>query len=149
MRLTVLALDYDGTIARNDQLDPDVLKAIADARERGITVVIVTGRILDDLRRVADDLGFVDAVVAENGAVVAVTDAGERRCTFRLPIGSSLHIARATSRKVLGCARPRGARIRVYETWPHNGRACSDASGVRSLDRVSASGRPRGTYSPP
>jgi hydroxymethylpyrimidine pyrophosphatase-like HAD family hydrolase len=76
MRFTVLALDYDGTIARDDVLDPEVRKAIADARERDITVVIVTGRILDDLRRVAGDLRFVDAVVAENGAVVAFPDAG-------------------------------------------------------------------------
>jgi hydroxymethylpyrimidine pyrophosphatase-like HAD family hydrolase len=71
MRFTVLALDYDGTIARDGVLDPEVRRAIADARERGITVAIVTGRILDDLRRVAGDLRFVDAVVAENGAVVA------------------------------------------------------------------------------
>jgi len=84
MRFTVLALDYDGTIARNDVLDPDVRKAIADARERGITVVIVTGRILDDLRRVAGDLGFVDAVVAENGAVVAFPEAG-RSMTLAAP----------------------------------------------------------------
>jgi hydroxymethylpyrimidine pyrophosphatase-like HAD family hydrolase len=78
MRLTVLALDYEGTIARNEVLDPDVREAIADARERGITVVIVIGRILDDLRRVAGDLGFVDAVVAENGAVVAFPEAAVR-----------------------------------------------------------------------
>jgi phosphoglycolate phosphatase-like HAD superfamily hydrolase len=68
MRLTVLALDYDGTIARNDVLEPEVRTAIADARERGIIVLIVTGRILDDLRRVAGDLGFVDAVAAERSA---------------------------------------------------------------------------------
>ena len=49
MRLTVLALDYDGTIAADGVLDPDVRRAIADARERGITVCIVTGRTLDDL----------------------------------------------------------------------------------------------------
>jgi hydroxymethylpyrimidine pyrophosphatase-like HAD family hydrolase len=67
---TVLALDYDGTIARDDQLDPSVLDAIADARRRGIAVMLVTGRRLDDLRRVARDLHFVDAVVAENGAVL-------------------------------------------------------------------------------
>ena len=40
-------------------------------------VAIVTGRILDDLRRVAGDLCFVDAVVAENGAVVAFPESGQ------------------------------------------------------------------------
>ena len=70
MKLGVIALDYDGTTAQHDRLDPGVRDAIADARTRGITVLIVTGRSLDELRRVAGDLHFVDVVVAENGAVI-------------------------------------------------------------------------------
>jgi HAD superfamily hydrolase (TIGR01484 family) len=76
MRFTVLALDYDGTIARDGVLESDVRRAIEEIRTRGITVAIVTGRILDDLRRVAGDLRFVDAVVAENGAVIAFPESG-------------------------------------------------------------------------
>jgi hydroxymethylpyrimidine pyrophosphatase-like HAD family hydrolase len=71
MKFGVLALDYDGTIARDGVLDSEVKDAIVEARARGIVVVIVTGRILSDLRQAAGDLGFVDAVVAENGAVLA------------------------------------------------------------------------------
>jgi hydroxymethylpyrimidine pyrophosphatase-like HAD family hydrolase len=74
MKLSVLALDYDGTIAQHDQVDPSVRAAIAAARTAGITVLLVTGRILDELRRVAGDLHFVDGVVAENGAVVHFPD---------------------------------------------------------------------------
>lgn len=70
MKLSVIALDYDGTVARGDVLDPSVRDAIALARRCGIVVLLVTGRILHDLRRVAGDLHFVDAVVAENGAVL-------------------------------------------------------------------------------
>src|SRR5688572_28144284 len=70
MKLGVIALDYDGTIAQHDRLNSSVREAIADARMHGITVLLVTGRILDELKRVAGDLHFVDAVVAENGAVV-------------------------------------------------------------------------------
>ena len=72
----MLALDYDETIARNDRLNPTVLDAIAAARTRGITVVLVTGRILNELRRVAGGLHFVDTVVAENGGVVHFPDSG-------------------------------------------------------------------------
>jgi soluble P-type ATPase len=50
-RVHVLALDYDGTIAQDGRLHPDVRTAIEEARTRGITVVLVTGRILGDLRR--------------------------------------------------------------------------------------------------
>jgi hydroxymethylpyrimidine pyrophosphatase-like HAD family hydrolase len=76
VKLSVLALDYDGTVARADALDPSVRAAIAAARTRGIVVLLVTGRILDELRRVAGDLHFVDGVVAENGAVIHFPTSG-------------------------------------------------------------------------
>ena len=53
MKLGVLALDYDGTIATNDRPDSSVLSAIAAARSSGAKVLRVTGRILTKLRRVA------------------------------------------------------------------------------------------------
>lgn len=76
MKLSVVALDFDGTAARNDVLDPSVRSAIAEARTAGITVLLVTGRRLDDLRRVAGELHFVDGVVAENGAILHFPDSG-------------------------------------------------------------------------
>jgi hypothetical protein len=78
MKFSVLALDYDGTIAREAVLDPEVRAAIADVRAQGITVVIVSGRTMSDLQRVAGDLGFVDAVVAENGAVLCFRNGHSR-----------------------------------------------------------------------
>jgi hydroxymethylpyrimidine pyrophosphatase-like HAD family hydrolase len=74
VKLSVIALDYDGTVARDDRLDPKVRDAIAAARTSGIVVLLVTGRILDELRRVAGELHFVDGVIAENGAVVYFAD---------------------------------------------------------------------------
>jgi hydroxymethylpyrimidine pyrophosphatase-like HAD family hydrolase len=72
--MTVLALDYDGTIARGDRVDPATREAIAAVRSAGVTVLLVTGRILSELQRVAGDLHFVDGVVAENGAVLHFPD---------------------------------------------------------------------------
>ncbi len=72
MRLRVIATDYDGTVATDGQLNPDVRAAIHTARQRGILVVIATGRILAELRDVAGGLDFVDGVVAENGAVISL-----------------------------------------------------------------------------
>jgi hypothetical protein len=76
MKLSAIALDYDGTVARGDVLDPSVRGAIAAAREQGIVVLLVTGRILEELRRVAGDLHFADGVIAENGAVLHFPDSG-------------------------------------------------------------------------
>jgi len=69
MKLAAIALDYDGTIATNDMMDPSVRAAIGEVRDAGIAVILATGRRLEDLRRVVD-LGCFDVVVAENGAVV-------------------------------------------------------------------------------
>jgi hypothetical protein len=51
MRFSVLALDYDGTIADGGTLCPEARAAIEDVRRRGIAVVLVTGRILDELEK--------------------------------------------------------------------------------------------------
>ena len=71
MKFSVLALDYDGTIARDGVLDKHVKEALAEVGARGIAIIVATGRILSDLQQVAGDLHFADAVVAENGAVLA------------------------------------------------------------------------------
>jgi hydroxymethylpyrimidine pyrophosphatase-like HAD family hydrolase len=91
MKLSTIALDFDGTIARNDVLDPDVRQAIAEARAQRIVVVLVTGRILEDLRRVAGDLHFADAVVAENGAVIEFPDSGYSRVLGQPPPAALLN----------------------------------------------------------
>jgi hydroxymethylpyrimidine pyrophosphatase-like HAD family hydrolase len=76
VKFLTMALDYDGTIAKDGVLDGRLRKAIAELRAQNIVVIIVTGRIMVDLRKVAGDLHFVDAVVAENGAVIEFMDSG-------------------------------------------------------------------------
>jgi hydroxymethylpyrimidine pyrophosphatase-like HAD family hydrolase len=76
MKLSVIALDYDGTIAVDGVFDSDVRRAIGTARERGIVVALVTGRRLDDLRQAVGDLSCFDVVVGENGAVLEFPASG-------------------------------------------------------------------------
>ena len=67
-----IAVDYDGTLAESPRPDRDVLDAIAEVRLRGRVVVLVTGRILSELRADFPDIHrWFDAVVAENGGVLA------------------------------------------------------------------------------
>jgi hydroxymethylpyrimidine pyrophosphatase-like HAD family hydrolase len=89
MKFCVLALDYDGTIAENGKPNLAVIQAIQETRARGIVVVLVTGRILSDLKKVAGDLKIFDAVVAENGAVLAFSN-GRTRTLGRPPPSSLL-----------------------------------------------------------
>jgi hydroxymethylpyrimidine pyrophosphatase-like HAD family hydrolase len=91
VKLLTIALDYDGTIAKDGALDGRVREAIAELRARNIIVMIVTGRIMEDLRKVAGDLHFVDAVVAENGAVIEFTDSGYSKVIGNPPPPSFLH----------------------------------------------------------
>jgi hydroxymethylpyrimidine pyrophosphatase-like HAD family hydrolase len=71
MLVHVLACDYDGTIAEAGVVSPETKAMLARVRESGRKLVLVTGRLLDDLRSVCPDVDqLFDAVVAENGALL-------------------------------------------------------------------------------
>ena len=103
MRFRVLALDYDGTIAEGGKLYPEAKGAIDEVRRRGVVVVLVTGRILDDLRTAVGDLDRFSAVVAEGGAVLAFPES-DRSFLLAAPPSSVLLDAldRAGVRTVVG-----------------------------------------------
>jgi hydroxymethylpyrimidine pyrophosphatase-like HAD family hydrolase len=67
----VFACDYDGTIASHGQVAEATAQALGRVRESGRKLLLVTGRMLPDLRSVCPDADrMFDAVVAENGAVL-------------------------------------------------------------------------------
>ena len=87
-----VATDFDGTLAEG-MIASDTLAALAEARARGIRVILVTGRIMSELRAVFPEVDdCVDAVVAENGALV-VTSVGVR--LLAAPIGRAVSAALA------------------------------------------------------
>jgi len=87
-----VAVDYDGTLA-DGAVAPDTLTAVAEARTRGIRVILVTGRIVNELRAVFTHVeDHVDALVAENGAVL-VTSVGVRRLAAPIDRGVSLGLS--------------------------------------------------------
>src|SRR5919108_2275522 len=76
----VLACDYDGTIADGGQCSPEMIQVLARVRESGRKVLLVTGRMLPDLRSVCADIDrMFDAVVAENGALLYFPETREAR----------------------------------------------------------------------
>lgn len=70
MRYMALATDYDGTLATNGRITSETASAIERLRASGRRVILVTGRILEELQTVCPRLDLFDFVVAENGAVL-------------------------------------------------------------------------------
>jgi HAD superfamily hydrolase (TIGR01484 family) len=76
----VFACDYDGTIASGGQVAEATAQALARVRESGRKLLLVTGRMLGDLRTVCPDADkMFDAVVAENGALLYFPDTRETK----------------------------------------------------------------------
>jgi hypothetical protein len=70
MRYLVLATDYDGTIAHDGRVDAATQAALEEVRKSGRKVLLLTGRLLEDLAVVFPRLDVFEYVVAENGAVI-------------------------------------------------------------------------------
>ncbi len=73
MHYLALATDYDGTLATNGQVEKTTIKALQNFRQSGRKLILVTGRLLDDLLHIFSKYNLYelfDQVVAENGAVL-------------------------------------------------------------------------------
>lgn len=72
MKFKLLALDIDGTILNSaSQLTPRTIAAVQKAQERGIKVVLATGRRLGNTLPLVEALGVRELLVVHNGVVVA------------------------------------------------------------------------------
>ena len=94
MNYKLIALDMDGTLLRKDKtVSERTKKAIDDAREKGVTVVLATGRPIDGVTRYLEELdmyGENDYVLSDNGGLVLKTKDREPICKIGL-IGEDLH----------------------------------------------------------
>jgi phosphoglycolate phosphatase (TIGR01487 family) len=73
----VVAVDLDGTLTTNGRVQDDVVAAIDDVRERGVAIVLVTGRTYDHMVEEFPGLDtHFDVVVLENGCLTL--EEGER-----------------------------------------------------------------------
>src|SRR4029078_9454587 len=95
IRYRVLACDYDGTLAWGGRLAPETHAALGRLRATGRSVVIVAGRLVDDLLVVCPDLSPFDIVVAENGAVLFWPATGRRQVLAEPPPAAFIDRLRA------------------------------------------------------
>lgn len=79
MRYHALALDFDGTLARDGLAPPDVIDALQRLRNTNRRLIVVTGRELPDLLQLLPMPELFDRIVAENGGLLFVPGTGEER----------------------------------------------------------------------
>jgi len=84
----LFATDLDGTLLdREGRVRPEDKAAIANARARGVTVTIATGRLTSGTHWVAEELGIDAPLVCADGGITAC--ATTRRILERRPIAES------------------------------------------------------------
>jgi hydroxymethylpyrimidine pyrophosphatase-like HAD family hydrolase/CheY-like chemotaxis protein len=90
--LKVLASDLDGTLAQDGVVSPQTWDLLHHAKTFGFTLILATGRVIDNFINEGPFAELFEAIVAEDGAVVFFP----RRNLVKLPFGrlSSLVVQR-------------------------------------------------------
>lgn len=70
MNYLAIATDYDGTLAHEGQVDTATIASLEQYCEAGGHLVLVTGRVLDDLLSGCPCIDLFSRVIAENGSVL-------------------------------------------------------------------------------
>src|SRR2546421_11487250 len=70
MYYLALACDYDGTLAKDSVVSSKTIDALERVGASGRKLILVTGRLLEDLQQVFPRLDLFTDVVAENGALL-------------------------------------------------------------------------------
>ena len=71
MSYRALATDFDGTIATEGKVSQTTYSALQRWQQLGRSLILVTGRQLDDLYNVFPQAKTFDCIVAENGALLS------------------------------------------------------------------------------
>ena len=71
----MICIDIDGTLIQSDlTLAMETVEAVRKAKERGILVVLATGRMHRSAAIYAQKLGIADPIISSNGALVKDPD---------------------------------------------------------------------------
>lgn len=116
MRFAALATDYDGTLASDGRVGEETWQAVRRLRASGRKLLLVTGREVDDLRRICPHLEVFDRVVAENGGVLYRPVTHELEILASAPPKEFVQALRGRGVAHLGVGQTILATVRPYET---------------------------------
>lgn len=125
-KIKMVALDLDGTtLNRNKEISPRTVEAFRQAMERGVHIVISTGRTLQSLPRQIYSISGLEFAVTSNGA--HVTELGTMRTIYEN------YLSPAAVEEVVGVLRGSGLSVETFV----EGRAYIDK---REFDEVRSQG---------
>lgn len=128
--IRLIALDLDGTLLdARGHVSVRNRAAIAEARARGVQIVLVTGRRFRDARPVALELGLDIPLVAHNGALTKHARTLETVSAVLLPLDAAretLRVARAHGADALVSDDAEGAGVLVYDHINEDDRPVAD-----------------------
>jgi HAD superfamily hydrolase (TIGR01484 family) len=114
-RHLALCCDFDGTIAHDGVVPEAMVRALERVAASGRLLVLVTGRELDDLRRVFPHLQVFNRVVAENGALLFTPETSEEQVLCAPPLQPFVDALRRRHVEPLSIGRA------IVATWePHD-----------------------------
>lgn len=127
MSIRLLALDLDGTLLNSRGLITERNReALANARDHGVKVAVVTGRRFRDARPIALDLGIDVPVIAHNGALTKHARTLETVAVSHLPLDAAhqaLKIGRSIGADPLVSDDHEGLGLLVYDHLSGHNRA--------------------------
>ena len=119
MTIRLIALDLDGTLLDSrGRLSERNRAAIAEARQKGARVALVTGRRFRDARPLALELGLDVPVIAHNGALTKHARTLETVAAVLMPRGAAhacIRLGRSRGADALVSDDHAGAGLLVYD----------------------------------
>ncbi len=75
--VSILALDYDGTLATKGTVFPETISALQALVSSGRSLILATGRQLPELLDIFPEASLFEWIIAENGAVIHESATGD------------------------------------------------------------------------
>lgn len=114
MKYQAIASDYDGTLAKHGYVDESTIAGLIRWRESGRKLILVTGRVLEDLQSVFSHIHLFDWAVLENGALLYHPPTGKEKVLTSPPPVEFIQALKQRNVQQLGVGRV------IVSTWrPH------------------------------